>query len=81
MSGYAENWRVLYLDNFYLTVKLAHPLYGKKIGCIGIIRKNRKHEQNELVESQEMFSITPILHKIYYKKYELEGLFCVMYII
>jgi len=50
MFGYEENWRILYIDDFYTTLKLSQSLYEKKIGCIGTIRKNRTYEQTEPVE-------------------------------
>ena len=46
---FIDEYRILYLDNLYTTIKLGNYFLEKKTGVIGTLRKNRVHSKNNLL--------------------------------
>lgn len=48
-NGLHHQWRALYMDNFYNSVKLSRQLLQKKTYVTGTLRSNRKHNPTDVI--------------------------------
>lgn len=48
IEPYLNSYRVLYVDNFYNTIKLSNTLLTAKTGLVGTLRKNRTHSTEKI---------------------------------
>ncbi|XP_025407126.1 piggyBac transposable element-derived protein 4-like, partial [Sipha flava] len=52
MQNYLGKGHTLYMDNFYNSVQLVQHLYNNKITVVGTLRKNRKDNPKEVLNSK-----------------------------
>ncbi|XP_047103495.1 uncharacterized protein LOC124722366 [Schistocerca piceifrons] len=52
MSGLLNEGRILYTDNFYTSVHLAHQILEQSTHIVGILRSNRKLNPQDVVQAK-----------------------------
>lgn len=52
-APYLNEWRILYCDNFFNTIRLSSYLLGHKTGLIGTLRKNRSCANTKIKFAKE----------------------------